>query len=231
MQPPQKQKRSHHSEICVLCGKNVATTRDHLPPEGIFHKPLPSKSNLITVPACAECNNGSSLTDEDFQAFLALSVGHRTPSGTTFFQQKGRATVLANRSRFEAIRSQMSSIDVVDPNGQYLGRAPTIRWDGRVFETLILRLIRGLYWHHTRTILPQDSNIEIQWPKAMPTEAIKLVREMQCEHAGIRTIGDQFAYCFMVLPENNGHSLWIFEFHQCFLATGFTMPPGYVLAP
>ena len=29
---------------CVICGKRVATTRDHVPPEGIFPKPLPSNS-------------------------------------------------------------------------------------------------------------------------------------------------------------------------------------------
>jgi hypothetical protein len=52
---------------CVLCGVNAATTREHVPPESFFERPYPD--NLITVPACASCNQGSHLDDDYLLAF------------------------------------------------------------------------------------------------------------------------------------------------------------------
>ena len=52
---------------CVYCGKN-ATTREHVPSKCFLDKPYPD--NLLTLPACKECNNGFS---EDEQYFFYLS--------------------------------------------------------------------------------------------------------------------------------------------------------------
>jgi hypothetical protein len=52
-------------QLCAICGKSEAVTRDHIPPKGIFPKPLPQ--DLITVPACKNCNGGDSSLDEKFK--------------------------------------------------------------------------------------------------------------------------------------------------------------------
>ena len=70
MQPPT-------SNICVLCTTGEASTREHIPAELFFDRPLPS--NLITVPSCAACNHGSQQEDEYLRAFMMLLRGH-TPS-------------------------------------------------------------------------------------------------------------------------------------------------------
>lgn len=231
MQEAKRPGRRNHSEVCVLCGLNPSTTRDHLPPEGIFFKPVPPKSNLITVPACDSCNGGSSGTDEKFQAFMAMHVAHKTPSGTEYFKKQGRAVLLADQQRLAEIRSRMRKVEIVSPGGLILGNATAVLWDSDAFEALITRLIRGLYWHQTRTILPEGSTVEVQWPKSAPIEAIQIVRAHESEHAGLKQIGEQFAYCFMIDPNLTGHSMWVFQFHQSLWATGYTLPPGYVLTP
>lgn len=62
----------YNKQSCVLCGKNIATTREHVPPKNLFKKPRPD--NLITVPACENCNSGSSKDDEYFLHFVATIV-------------------------------------------------------------------------------------------------------------------------------------------------------------
>jgi hypothetical protein len=56
--------------MCVLCTLVPATTAEHIPAKLFFDKPLPD--NLITVPACAPCNNGSQRDDEYLRAFVML---------------------------------------------------------------------------------------------------------------------------------------------------------------
>jgi hypothetical protein len=57
------------TQMCAICGVRLATTRDHVPPKAILVRPFPK--NLITVPACVECNNGSAPMDSDFRVYLA----------------------------------------------------------------------------------------------------------------------------------------------------------------
>ncbi len=58
--------------LCAISGEIKTTTREHIPPKNIFPRPLPS--DLITVPACAECNNGASRYDEIFKVLLSFGV-------------------------------------------------------------------------------------------------------------------------------------------------------------
>ena len=57
-------------QACYLCG-GEATTRDHIPPKGLF--PAPRTANLITVPACSTCNQRASLDDGYLR--LVLTTG------------------------------------------------------------------------------------------------------------------------------------------------------------
>lgn len=53
------------------------TSLEHVPGKCLFPKPRPT--DLITVPACEQCNNGSSLEDEYFLDTLAL-IDEERPS-------------------------------------------------------------------------------------------------------------------------------------------------------
>jgi hypothetical protein len=56
---------------CIYCGE-VATNGlgDHIPARRFLNKPYPEgKETVVTVPACVECNNKTSL-DEEYAAFV-----------------------------------------------------------------------------------------------------------------------------------------------------------------
>src|SRR6516162_4089252 len=63
------------NQECVFCRNQCLSTRDHVPPKGLFAEPRPQ--NLITVPACRKCNEGANLDDEFMQRF-AMAQGTET---------------------------------------------------------------------------------------------------------------------------------------------------------
>ncbi len=65
--------------MCAYCGVKRGLTKDHVIPKCLFKRPLPS--NMITVPACSECNNAKS-KDEDYLRDM-LVIDHFTSSNPT----------------------------------------------------------------------------------------------------------------------------------------------------
>jgi hypothetical protein len=55
---------------CIYC-RNEADTDDHVPQKNLFPKPRPN--NLITVPACKDCNKKYEKDDEYFRNSLVMS--------------------------------------------------------------------------------------------------------------------------------------------------------------
>jgi len=96
--------------ICSICGEREATTRDHIPPKSILVKPYPS--NLITVQACAACNNGASAMDEKFRVYLAAAVGDNSESARKLWKDRSLATLRKNRKLVAALSSSMRDVEI-----------------------------------------------------------------------------------------------------------------------
>ena len=60
-------------KVCIYCGSTENLTDEHIPPKNIFPKPRPNNIQLVTVPACKECNRGYSKDDEYFRLTLCMS--------------------------------------------------------------------------------------------------------------------------------------------------------------
>ena len=72
--------------LCIYCQSREADSRDHVPPKGIFPKPRPS--DLVSVPACQECNGGFAQLDEEFAFWLSNYVGPRSAITARLYQQR-----------------------------------------------------------------------------------------------------------------------------------------------
>ncbi len=57
-----------NDKTCIYCAWRTGNSRDHFPPKLVLSKPYPS--NLATVPACEECNNGYSLDEEYYRLII-----------------------------------------------------------------------------------------------------------------------------------------------------------------
>lgn len=144
------------SDICVICGKRPATTRDHIPPKAIFPKPCPS--DLITVPACKSCNKGTSDSDEIFKVFIAFAGGH-SPDGERMFNEPTLRTLEHNRRLRRDIASTRRDIPVETPDG--IVSKPAVLLDSVAHDKIIEKMIRGLHFYHTGTIIGDRAKIKI----------------------------------------------------------------------
>ncbi|HBR6164924.1 TPA: hypothetical protein L9052_002240, partial [Klebsiella pneumoniae] len=57
-------------KICYFCGE-LATSKEHVPPQGLFPKKDIYRNNLITVPSCTLHNNSKSTLDNKMLVFLS----------------------------------------------------------------------------------------------------------------------------------------------------------------
>jgi hypothetical protein len=106
-------------EQCAYCGR-PATTRDHVPPKKLFTPPLPG--NLITVPACDNCNNRASEDDEAFQNELSIMAGSFGESVNAAERlQPTMRSIRRNRATLGRMVSGAQLVERYSPGGICLG--------------------------------------------------------------------------------------------------------------
>ncbi len=139
-------KGKEKSGECPFCGKWGVITDDHIPPKSLFPNPRPS--NLITVPACKECNIGSSRDDEIFRTIMALDI--RFPSSATQITENAfRGLKRAKYSiLIEAIKTAQP-VELQSQGGLFIADAQEMSIDARSMFRVLTKIIRGLIYHHT----------------------------------------------------------------------------------
>jgi hypothetical protein len=203
--------------ICAICGERDGTTRDHVPPKAIFPKPRPD--NLITVPACPECNNGASDNDDLFKVFLSMQAAGNNEIARRLFHEKTLRTLERNQSLLSTIQEEVREINVVNNQGQLETRTGFL-WNSVAHDAVIERTIRGLYFHHTGLLVPYDTRLAVQWLRGVHEEILQnlhLFNEV--------VLGDnQVTYKYMVSENDPRHSVWLFDFYGAHWASGHTSP-------
>jgi hypothetical protein len=124
------------TRLCVYCG-GPADTSDHAPPRCFLRRPLPS--NLMTLPACRQCNSGFSFDENLVATLIALTSNHpdliaeRQPGGRV-----DRATV-----RDARLRSMIEGARRDDGNYELAGEL--LASFDRVMRKTVQGLFFGLY--------------------------------------------------------------------------------------
>lgn len=209
-------------QLCVLCGVNSANPDkpEHIPPRGIFTKPIPNNENLITVPSCDTCNHGTSKDDQEFKACLSLAVGYSTPEQKNFWKgaEKGtaRKTLQKNKKLQKQIVDSLKEYEVHTSAGFYVGNTATFSWSVDNHNKVIEKITRGLFFHDTQKILAADAKIEIQaFPQASGFPADILNRLNQCSDAKfINKCGSQFVCQYGIVADAENASLWLLQFYE-----------------
>lgn len=204
-------------QVCAICGEREATTKDHVPPKAIFPKPRPS--NLITVPACHECNNGASDNDDLFKVYLSMHAADNNEIAKQLFQDKTYRTLKRNQNLLGKIRRESKKLNIVSDRGSIETRTGVL-WDSDAHDAVIERIIRGLYFHHVGHPVPKDSDLSVQWLSKIPDELLPKLHLFN----EVRIGNEQFIYKYVVYPEDPRHSIWLFEFYGAHWASGVTVP-------
>lgn len=204
------------SDICVICGKNHATTKDHLPPQSMFPKPRPS--DLITVPACAKCNNENSELDEVFKVLIGIQAGHG-PEGERLFLNQTSRTLTHNLRLTKGIINAIREAEIVTFEGLLVGTAPVIPID-KSYDIVIERIIRGLHWHHTGHILGDEVDIKVNLHRTLTKQVYDMTHDWETGIVG----GNQFIYKYFVADEAPMASVWVLEFFGSAWSSGTVFP-------
>lgn len=210
---------STQNEQCVFCGDNPATTRDHVPPKGIFPPPRPG--DLITVPACLGCNQATSGDDEDFRARLSLAVGVDSPLKEAFWEEARRTIKHNNRLKMGLVESTRD-VWVKSPGGIIVDKGLTFGWPKESRERVILKITKGLYYHHLGEPIGKGAEIEFSRPSQ---HGIPEVLQDLMEYLNVIHIGDgQFSYAYGRADDHPLGTLWIYQFYGRFWCFAFTKP-------
>ena len=196
-----------NEKICGFCGREPATTVDHIPPKGIFNKPLPS--DLITVPACSKCNQGTSPQDEEFKTILSLMMGVETTDTKRFWDEGALRTFNHNRRlKHEMTRSMM---DVVIPDDAAMAslKVTVGLLDAEVHRKTIEKITRGLYFHHFNSVVDVNCPMNVEVWANLDWVDDKIARVLTK-----RQIGDGvFRYAFVIEPDRPSESWWLYSFY------------------
>jgi hypothetical protein len=188
-------------QLCALCGINTATTREHVPPKSIFLQPRPN--NLITIPCCKACNNGSSKSDEKFKVYLGLHAAMYSPNGEKLFQE-----ALKTLNRSPKLKSQvlegLIDIDAKTPAGLTLLGYKGIKWDNKTYVSTLTKISKGLFFHHFGCVVPDDIIVKDYFFNSMPITKLSILNEGAVNE-------DSFRYYFGYAE---GTSIWIYKFYN-----------------
>lgn len=220
---------SGRNPICTYCGERTGTTRDHVPPKGLFAKPRP---NLVTVPCCEQCRESQSFDDEYFVRMISMKGGTAdNPSANAARDSALRSLTKPAKRRFAlALLRSTKDLAVYSPAGIYLGQKMSYDVDLKRLCNVIERTTYGLYLHEFEQRLPEDHRCKTYAVDGFGLVASEIVVQLQklWAHAVSgekRDFGENvFTYWFRKIDGPEGAILWSFLVYGSVAFLAFTGP-------
>ena len=200
------------NESCYLCGvaiDHANRTMDHVPPKGLFPRPLPS--DLITVPCCLRCNREKSREEEFFRLITTLGIA-RTPEAEAVYEQRTlRRTI--HRGRLKAEIAKMISTVAhqwMEVNGVIV-LTPSIHIPIAPLRAVAERTARGLTAHFHPSLEVHRLHFRTCLKGGRLLEAFALFAENLRE---LRLGGRTFHAYHGTTTESESVGIWLMTFHE-----------------
>lgn len=197
--------------ICYLCAKPLTEpiNVDHVPPRQLFAKSLRKKHNLaklVTINVHAACNTGFG-PDEQYFVQTLLPFAHGSYSGNAVFKE--------SMTKFHAGEHKLLMNTVLkeferNPSGLILPKGKVAkRFHGNRLRRVAWKIVRGLYFYHFATALPDDWTTDVT--VTAPGEKLPDHFAVFMSVAGNTEYGAYpgiFAYRFHKFTEANDLNYW-----------------------
>lgn len=194
--------------ICGYCGVENPATRDHVVPRSLFPSPRPS--DLITIPACNACNGSFAEDEERFRVVLSLQMGTDSEAANRVWQDAQRSVTHNDRLRRELVKG-MRRTQLRTLSGLYLGEADVFSWSREVYDPIISKITRGLFFKHFNSPLP-DQEIS----RRFVFKHADHLRDI--EWSGCDSIANgAFRYWYAKASDHLTASIWVYLFHNTLL--------------
>ena len=156
------------NQICYLCGKKQAETRDHIFPRNLFPRPL--SSNLPTVPCCQDCNNSLSNDEEVCRTSVASGKAYETLSGHRIWDERVRPSLKQNRRGFKTLLRKLVREVKLSPMGIY---AVVLEIDQNLVNRVPKKIAKGLYYLDKGEPLPDYVELLYKYAGDEPQKLIE----------------------------------------------------------
>jgi hypothetical protein len=193
---------------CFLCGA-PATTRDHIPPIGVFPSPRPN--NLITVPACANCNRTTSLNDEYFRLVVA-AISQDSPQSHVLLKERILPRARNNPALIVDLLKSVQRMEFRNQQGLVQGQAPVLSFDAERIQVVIDKIVRGLFFKHTRRRLEEEYRVNDYLLN--PPIGTELQHAIACLPLFKVGDGSVFSYSHHLADPATSESYWFLMFYN-----------------
>ena len=146
-------------DVCAYCGAADPQTVDHVPPKLMLEEPYPN--NIVTVPACLDCNKRFMKDDEYTRTVIALDFRAAGNSAAQSRLPKVlRSLGYPKAKRFsDYLRRQLKPTDLVDATGNPLGIRAEV--DISRIDATGKRFARGMYYYLAGTPIPREWEVHV----------------------------------------------------------------------
>ena len=212
-------------QLCIYCDSAVADTRDHVPPKLLLPKPW--TSDLITVPACRPCNAGFQPLDEYFRATLGSRLGvDESDTGVDVVERLLRALDRpGGRAISDELQDSVTMKAVFSEDGMHLGEHPALEIDSARIDAVLKRIVRGLYWHETRQVMPGRVELRADYVPGANKELAELLAPIIARAPSV-SIGSAFRYQWRETSELRFFTAWLLTFYGTAQFAVFTVDPA-----
>ena len=204
--------------LCVYCREVKEITKDHVPPKGFFPQPRPL--DMITVPSCVECNEGTQEDEDYFRATFMFSNAGISPVGKKLWDQKLDKMYKINHGLRRKIVQDFKMVNLVTPSGLYIRSQSASFPDSVRLDNVVCKIVKGLYYHEYNEIIPSSVDIisHLILTKEEGNEAYKYDLQF-----GSRNWPGVFEYRFDRTSENCEGFIWLMRFYgyAVFWAVGY----------
>lgn len=208
-----------NDQKCIFCNR-PADTREHIPAKQLF-KGIPEKP-LITVPSCKECNSGFQNDEDFFRQFNAGFLMDRSQVASQIMNNEVTRSIKRKPALARQMFNQMKLVDAYTKSGLYVGKMTAYNVsdsDKKRINRVATKIIKGLFWHEFKQLIPDDWIIDIVWINPKSSKELNLDEiEKTLKWNVIKE--DTFAYGVQHVPETF-QSIWILDL--------FKVPLFYVL--
>lgn len=210
--------------LCYLCGTildDSNRTMDHIPPKGLFPRPLPN--NLLTIPCCRQCNNGFSRDDEFFRLIATLGL-HKSPEKTLVYETRTVPRTLARRRIRSEIRSLLSGMkrQWIEVNGVMV-YAGLFRLPVDLIRRVTTRIAQGLLAFQHPTLATHNLHYDT-YVQPKHDVLLRVIAEIGPDLTEARLGGKTFHTYYGTVPDQPKYGMSLMCFHETISAAVFHFP-------
>ncbi len=212
------------NKVCVYCATNAAAVGDHVFAREFFT--LQHRASLPKVPACTRCNTEKSKVEHYLTTVLPFAGSHRQAKETL------SEFVPPRLAKNKALRRELhlGMREVLVSDGHQMEKTLMLPLKVGALEAWARFVVRGLLWHHWKTILPDGGDVEIHYlSQAGERYFEEHIFFRPAARRIIETLGEgTFRYTGIQIPDNPLLSVWVIELYGGAVMAGDETGPNNV---